>query len=85
MGSTGGGGGRGQFGQNGQKLHENYKSAFLGQNSGGGASQFQVVGAGIPHSPLTRGNPAFKYQPSCAISEKSKKLIKKNVTFMAQF
>ena len=49
----------GQFGQNGQKLHENYKIGILGcQNRGGGGwdmgretSQFWGVVEGSPPSP----------------------------------
>ena len=59
MGLTGGGR---QFGQNGQKLHENDKIGIFGskQWGGGGAGQANFSGSGgIPPVPPTRGNPAF--------------------------
>ena len=46
----------GHFGQNGQKLSENYKISILGAKQWGDRPIFQVVG-GSP-SPPTRGNPA---------------------------
>ena len=51
MGSTGGGG---QFGQNGQKLYENYKISILGSKQRGdmgGKPSFRVVGGDPPQSP----------------------------------
>ena len=65
MGSTGGGG---QFGQNGQKVHENDKIGIFrskqwrgDMGTGGDKPIFRVVGGGwrvIPQVPPTRGNPA---------------------------
>ena len=50
-----------QFGQNCQKLHENYKVTIFGSKQwgdemGGGKQIFQTVG-GFPQSPPTRGDP----------------------------
>ena len=42
---------RGQFGQNGQKLHENYKIGIFGQNWGGGQANFLGSGGEIPPVP----------------------------------
>ena len=50
----------GQFGQNGEKLHENDKIGILGSKQWEDKPIFWVVG-GIPQSPPARGNPAFKY------------------------
>ena len=60
LGSTSGGG---QFGQNGQKQHENYKIGIFGSKKWGGGgwgtSQFFWYWGEIPPSPPpTRGNPA---------------------------
>ena len=50
----------GQFGQNGQKLHENYKIDIMGSKQWGGTwgdkSIFQVV-RNIPPVPPTMGYP----------------------------
>ena len=59
LGSTSGGGG--EFGQSGQKLHENDKIGIFGSKQWVGGSWgdkpiFRVVG-GSPQSPTTRGNP----------------------------
>ena len=52
----------GQFGQNGQKLHENYKIGILGSKQWGRAwgnkPIFRVVGGSHPIPP-TRGNPGM--------------------------
>ena len=54
-------GGARQFGQNGQKLHENYKIGIFGSKTVGGGEDmggqgnFQVDGGFL--SPPTRGNP----------------------------
>ena len=54
--------GKGQFGQNGQKLHENDKIFIFGSKQWGGMwddkSIFWVEG-GSPFTPPTRGNPAL--------------------------
>ena len=54
--------GRGSFGQNGQKLHENYKINIFGAkqwwNMGGDKPIFWLVRGDPPSSPPTRGNPA---------------------------
>ena len=60
MGSTGGRR-EGQFGQNGQKLHENNKISIFGSKQwrggrGGGGTFFRVVG-GIPPIPPHSGKP----------------------------
>ena len=48
MGSTGGG----QFGQNGQKLHENDKIGIFGSKQwGGGQANFSGSGGDPPQSP----------------------------------
>ena len=48
--------GWGEFGQNGQKLHENYKISIFGskQRGGdghGGQANFLIIGGGSPQSP----------------------------------
>ena len=52
----------GQFGQNDQKLHENYKISVFGSEQWGdmgGQSNFSCSGGGIsPVPPTTRGDPA---------------------------
>ena len=57
MGLTGGGG---QFGENGQNCMKMTKSAFWGQNSGGGewtwGGQANFLGSGGDPPPPTRGN-----------------------------
>ena len=50
----------GGFGQNGQKLHENYKINILGAKQWGdmeGQANFLVSGGDPPSPPPTRGNP----------------------------
>ena len=54
-----------QFGQNCQKLHENYKSGIFGSKQWGETwgeqANFSGMGGGaIPPVPPTRGNPAKK-------------------------